>query len=388
MPVQMGAIQINPAPPGAAQAFAGPQGPVPILPQQLQPIALPAAGQILATTSDAQQQIPLIRASYGLPAQTAMTVTSRPVQMPHTTATATAVTASNTQPMVSPGPPMLSPQQQMMAKAKAAGNASGYQNLMRGPGQQQQQQQQQPQFTVNYPPQSSAVPIQSQFQAAAQPFGYQQQQAIYPQQQQQQVYKASPMQQQQQQHKPSSQPTTPTPSMLQKQQQLLQQAQLKASSKTKSIFTKQQQQQSKPSSSFKVENESSPYAFDADPEPKNVPYRKTASPAKAAAAHKPKRKASTSSSSSSSKQQCSLEEAKEMGSSIPLPKELATQLAEQAKASAAATAASAATATPGGSGKKSEMTYFIPLQSSSGQSFGVAVKLGTEGPAGPNQKVN
>merc|ERR1712223_2139442 len=39
-------------------------------------------------------------------------------------------------------------------------------------------------------------------------------------------------------------------------------------------------------------------------------------------------------------------------------------------------------------GKTNETTYFIPLQSnSSGQSFGVAVKLGTEGPPGPDQKV-
>ena len=39
-----------------------------------------------------------------------------------------------------------------------------------------------------------------------------------------------------------------------------------------------------------------------------------------------------------------------------------------------------------GSSSDNETTYFIPLQTS-GQSFGVAVKLGTDGPSGPNQKV-
>ena len=62
-----------------------------------------------------------------------------------------------------------------------------------------------------------------------------------------------------------------------------------------------------------------------------------------------------------------------IGSSIPIPDELAAQLAEQAAAEGA----------PSGT----ETTYFIPLSTGTGQSFGVAVKLGTEGPPGPNQKV-
>merc|ERR1712223_1795331 len=66
-------------------------------------------------------------------------------------------------------------------------------------------------------------------------------------------------------------------------------------------------------------------------------------------------------------------EVPDLGSSIPIPDELAAQLAEQAAAE--------------GPKSNQETTYFRPLQSSSGQSFGVAVKLGTEGPAGPNQKV-
>ena len=42
---------------------------------------------------------------------------------------------------------------------------------------------------------------------------------------------------------------------------------------------------------------------------------------------------------------------------------------------------------PDASSSDNETTYFIPLQNSTGQNFGVAVKLGTDGPSGPNQKV-
>ena len=66
------------------------------------------------------------------------------------------------------------------------------------------------------------------------------------------------------------------------------------------------------------------------------------------------------------------------GGSFPIPEELASQLAQQAAADGAGS---------GSGANGAETTYFIPLQSSSGQSFGVAVKLGTEGPPGPNQKV-
>merc|ERR1711982_236912 len=66
---------------------------------------------------------------------------------------------------------------------------------------------------------------------------------------------------------------------------------------------------------------------------------------------------------------------KDIDSSIPLPPELVSQLTAQAQSDK-------------NEGKTNETTYFIPLQnSSSGQSFGVAVKLGTEGPPGPDQKV-
>ncbi len=176
-------------------------------------------------------------------------------------------------------------------------------------------------------------------------------------------------------------------------------SQAKQEAKQKSIFSKattsstlqRSESKSESSSSFRVENEASPYAFEeaSEQQPK-VPYRKptasTSNPKASSSKESSKRqqhpqqgsgrKSSTApiaSTSGAATVQCNLENAKEMGSSIPIPKELANQLAAQAKKE--------------GTSGNSEMTYFIPLQSSSGQSFGVAVKLGTEGPDGPNQKV-
>merc|ERR1712223_290147 len=159
------------------------------------------------------------------------------------------------------------------------------------------------------------------------------------------------------------------------------------------------------SSSFRVDNESSPYAFEAEPvEMKpQLSYRKPsgshpiaedvsydkdyADKSRKSDPHKTKKDHHHSKShhKNNSKYQTTLSKDKllkglpttvevpDLGSSIPIPDELAAQLAEQA-------------ASEGPKGNQ-ETTYFIPLQSSSGQSFGVAVKLGTEGPPGPDQKV-
>ena len=132
---------------------------------------------------------------------------------------------------------------------------------------------------------------------------------------------------------------------------------------------------SKSSSSFRVENESSPYAFEPEPLEISGPYRKKES-------NKNESSSSKSGSSSHSKKskttpKPSLQDfdLKDIDSSIPLPPELVSQLTAQAQSDK-------------NEGKTNETTYFIPLQnSSSGQSFGVAVKLGTEGPPGPDQKV-
>ena len=164
------------------------------------------------------------------------------------------------------------------------------------------------------------------------------------------------------------------------------------------------------SSSFRVDNESSPYAFEAEPvEMKpQLSYRKPSGSHSTSESilqdkdhaekitphsrksdhHKSKKDLHPQSKGhhkNSSKFQHSLSKDKlmkglpttvevpDLGSSIPIPDELAAQLAEQAAAE--------------GPKGNQETTYFIPLQSSSGQSFGVAVKLGTEGPPGPDQKV-
>ena len=172
--------------------------------------------------------------------------------------------------------------------------------------------------------------------------------------------------------------------------------------------------------SFRVDDESSPYAF--EPEPleirPSVSYRKKTetkpdktglqekqqqqTPIPASAMTQTSSKSTSTSSvtktasnsSKKTKQEKSLPDSKpdgadtskqpklddfnlkDINSSISLPAELATQLAAQAQAEGASS-----------SGSK-ETTYFIPLQNNaSGQSFGVAVKLGTEGPPGPDQKV-
>ena len=129
-------------------------------------------------------------------------------------------------------------------------------------------------------------------------------------------------------------------------------------------------------SSFTVEDESSPYAFETEPleiRP-SVPYSRKQ--AKSPTPLSPK----TSKSSNKTKKlnldpQDLSSQFKDMdNSSIPLPAELANQLVAQAQAD--------------GASANNETTYFIPLQSdSSGQSFGVTVKLATEGPPGPDQKV-
>ena len=132
-----------------------------------------------------------------------------------------------------------------------------------------------------------------------------------------------------------------------------------------------------------MDNEASPYAFD-DPEPtasSSVPSysRKSASSSSSAGVQakpekKPKKKDKPAAGpESSSGAASSSAAAMAADSNIPIPEELAKQLKAQAKKEAS-------------SSGTSETTYFIPLQSG-GSSFGVSVKLSTEGPPGPNQKV-
>ena len=142
--------------------------------------------------------------------------------------------------------------------------------------------------------------------------------------------------------------------------------------------------QSNLSKSFNVDNESSLYAFEAEPSSKSqpqLPFRKSG---QSSSSHpipsKNKHENKSQNRKTSSASNLGLfttfggnEGLASMGSSIPIPDELAAQLVEQAAAEGA----------PSGT----ETTYFIPLSTGTGQSFGVAVKIGTEGPPGPNQKV-
>ena len=175
---------------------------------------------------------------------------------------------------------------------------------------------------------------------------------------------------------------------------------ISGASKTPIFSSKNNTPVKESSSSFRVDDETSPYAFEPEPlERPSVPYRKkeqvqqteikkekqpftpAASASKtdeSASSHKKKSAGSANSSTAFAKaKQPSMEDfnLKDINSSISLPPELASQLAAQAQSEGASSSAK-------------ETTYFIPLQSnSSGQSFGVAVKLGTEGPPGPDQKV-
>uniref|UniRef100_A0A0K2T9N0 Putative LOC100870657 [Apis florea] n=1 Tax=Lepeophtheirus salmonis TaxID=72036 RepID=A0A0K2T9N0_LEPSM len=158
------------------------------------------------------------------------------------------------------------------------------------------------------------------------------------------------------------------------------------------IFNKNSSKCSTPNtSSFKVENESSPYAFDVnDSKPelnfRNRPLVENKQGKKVqqcGISLKDEKESITESSDSNRIVQLDIskenedegsssdDSSEETGGSIPIPPELASQLAAQAAKESSS----------------NETTYFIPLKNNSGQSFGVAVKLGTEGPAGPNQKV-
>jgi len=165
----------------------------------------------------------------------------------------------------------------------------------------------------------------------------------------------------------------------------------------------------RPIKTFDVEDESSPYAFDFEnPEttPK-IPFRKSSSPLKPHSMIK-KSIPSEAGSSQAPTSQTTHADLKPTGSSTKLNKPQESQKSPVVAKSPKVTAKldkhkdsisvecdmetsvedSKHTETPeDASSSDNETTYFIPLKNSSGQSFGVAVKLGTDGPCGPNQKV-
>ena len=158
---------------------------------------------------------------------------------------------------------------------------------------------------------------------------------------------------------------------------------------------------------FDLEDNSSPFAFDDNPDSDspNVPFRKTSSPLKPPAMIKKslissKAKKLSSVSKHPTETQQTHADLKPTGSknkqtekSLRLKAELdkvRDQLSVDCEVDTGAGGeASRIAANPGdtSSSDNDETTYFIPLKNSSGQSFGVSLKLGTDGPCGPNQKV-
>ena len=149
-----------------------------------------------------------------------------------------------------------------------------------------------------------------------------------------------------------------------------------------------------------VDDKSSPYAFDFDStESPQVPFRKSSSPLKPPAMIKKSKSSVGGGPAVSVDPQLSSGRQKltDSGALTPARAPKVTAQIDKSKHSTllsvdlvnpAALEEMARRADPAedASSSDNETTYFIPLQTS-GQSFGVAVKLGTDGPSGPNQKV-
>ena len=271
-----------------------------------------------------------------------------PMQQQPTSSTkcTTDVTHANTQPLVSPGPPLLSPQQQQQLLQQGAAAPTAIAAPIPAPTKQ---------VTTTAPPvlAPAGLPVTS---------GAVIRSVLPPKTQF------------------SKMPNVGVPSMMQINNPRMSTPHFKSktgappSASVPSATTTPVS--SKSSSSFRVENESSPYAFEPEPLEISGPYRKKDHNKSETSSSKKESSASSKKVKSSPKNP-SLEDfnLKDIDSSIPLPPELVSQLTAQAQSDK-------------NEGKTNETTYFIPLQNSdSGQSFGVAVKLGTEGPPGPDQKV-
>ena len=137
-----------------------------------------------------------------------------------------------------------------------------------------------------------------------------------------------------------------------------------------------------------VEDHSSPYAFDFEnSEDLAVPFRKTSSPLKPPSMIKkslagPVKEHADLKPTGSSKKLSKQDSAKPTVVSPDKPLEIKCDMAKSVD-----DIKPPDNVDLDASSSDNETTYFIPLQNSTGQSFGVAVKLGTDGPSGPNQKV-
>ena len=150
---------------------------------------------------------------------------------------------------------------------------------------------------------------------------------------------------------------------------------------------------------FDIEDNSSPYAFDfenSDSGGPNIPFRKSSSPLKPPAMIKKslissKNKPSESQTSHADLQPTSSKSKKSASQKSSRLKANLDQSTDQVSVDCDNTGHTgdrhADSNQEDTSSSDNETTYFIPLKNSSGQSFGVALKLGTDGPCGPNQKV-
>ena len=175
--------------------------------------------------------------------------------------------------------------------------------------------------------------------------------------------------------------------------------------------------QNRPTKTFDMEDNSSPYAFDFEDGTPNMPFRKSSSPLKppamikkslmAGKAKKQQQQPVVENHESSSSPQThadlkptgSKHKSTDSQKSPRLKAEL-DKLKQQVSVDYEVDNVAGNVDNVDGNESKvapnpedtsssdnDETTYFIPLKNSSGQSFGVALKLGTDGPCGPNQKV-
>ena len=175
--------------------------------------------------------------------------------------------------------------------------------------------------------------------------------------------------------------------------------------------------QNRPTKTFDMEDNSSPYAFDFEDGTPNMPFRKSSSPLKppamikkslmAGKAKKQQQQPVVDNHESSSSPQTHAD-LKPTGSKhkttdsqkSPRLKAELDKLKQQVSVDYEVDNVAGNVDNVDGNESKvapnpddtsssdnDETTYFIPLKNSSGQSFGVALKLGTDGPCGPNQKV-
>ena len=155
--------------------------------------------------------------------------------------------------------------------------------------------------------------------------------------------------------------------------------------------------QNRTNKTFDIEDNSSPYAFDfenPDSSP-SVPFRKSSSPLKPPAMIKKTLQGKSKQKQQPETKQTTHADLKPTGSKNKpaeshdkSPKLKIDEVRVPGESNGSNADDSKVGENPEDtSSSDNETTYFIPLKDGSGKSFGVSLKLGTDGPCGPNQKV-